>query len=266
MAHEELRERSLAVWSTGDYAPTSGQLAPASDALVETLGITAAHDVLDVAAGHGNAALAAARRGARVVATDFSPVMVEVGRQRTAAQGHDITWQLADAARLPLPDGAFDRVTSVFGAIFAVDQAEVAVEVVRVLRPGGQVGLTAWTPDGLTARTLAVARRFGPSRPADAPDPFRWGDPDHVAALFAPSGCTLTTRRRTLTMRYASWQEWREVSEAHGAAVVARQHMAADDYAAMSAEMEALTAEVARREGDGVALDLDYLEIVGTRV
>ena len=271
MAHEELRERSLRVWSTGDYAPTSAQLAPASVALVNALEIAAEHEVLDVAAGHGNCALAAARRGARATATDFSEAMVATGRQRTDAEGVPVDWRVADAADLPFPDAAFDRVTSTFGAIFAVDQVQVAAEIVRVLRPGGRAGITAWTPDGVMAR-MVKGRRAGPPPAADetdpaddAPDPFRWGDPDHVAALFAPTGARVATRPRILTFRYPTWDAWRHATAVHGLAVVARESMSPADYEQMMAETEADTAEIARADGDDeVVFDADYLEIVVT--
>jgi SAM-dependent methyltransferase len=264
--HDELAERSRAIWGTGDYAPTSRQLAPASHTLVETLDIAAEHRVLDIAAGHGNCAIAAARRGATVVASDFSPTMIAIGRTRCEEHGLPVTWEEADAAHLPFADASFDRVTSVFGAIFALAQERVAAEAVRVVRPGGRIGFTAWTPDGLTARVLAVARRYGPPRPPDAPDPFRWGDPDEVRVLFGPLDCEVETHRRTHTFRYGSWEQWKQESEAHGMAVVARQSMPAEAYAQMRREMQEATAEHDYGEGDAVTFDADYLEIVVTRL
>ena len=259
------RERSAAVWGTGDYEPTSRQLEPASEALVESLGISAGHDVLDVAAGHGNCALAAARRGARVTATDFSPAMLEAGRRRSQSAGVNVQWQEADAADLPFADGSFDRVTSVFGAIFALEQEQAAAEAVRVLRTGGRFGMTAWTPDGLTASTIAVGRRYGPPPPPGAPDPFRWGDPDEAAAIFAPFGCAVDVRRRTITFRYASWEDWAAATEGHGYAVVARQTMPAEAYAQMRDEMRAAVAAHNHAMDGGVAYDSDYVELLVTK-
>lgn len=262
--HEELKERSRAVWSTGDYEPTSRQLQPVSDALVEALGVgaTAGMRVLDVASGHGNCAVAAARLGATVIATDFSPKMIAAGSARTQREGLDIVWQEADAAALPFGDDSFDRVTSVFGAIFAPEQALVAAEVVRVVRPGGLVGLTSWTPDGLTGQVVSIAREFGPTPPPDAPDPFRWGLPDVVRALFDPLGCEVQTQRRSATFRYPSWADWRGAGEAHGMAVVARRTMAPQAYEEMRRKMQAVTAEHNYGEGQTVVFDSDYLEII----
>ena len=262
--HDDIKARSAAIWGTGDYGPASRQLEPAAVALVEALGIGPGMRVLDVASGHGNCAIAAARAGASVVASDFSPRMIEIGSARTAAAGLDIAWQEADAADLPFEDASFDCVTSTFGAIFAPEQEAVGTEAVRVVRPGGMIGLTAWTADGMTARTLAVAREYGPPRPGDAPDPFLWGMPEVVQALFEPLGCSVRTRRRALTFRYASWAQWRADSEAHGMAVVAKQSMPPADFDAMRDRMRDITAEYNYGEGDAVVFDADYLEIIVT--
>lgn len=262
---EELRARSLAVWNTGDYEPTSRQLEPASEWLVEALGVGPGQVVLDVAAGHGNCALAAARRGARVVATDFASSMVEAGRRRTEGRGIGITWQEADAADLPFDEATFDRVTSVFGAIFAPDQTAAAAEAVRVARPGGGVGLTAWTPDGYTSRLLHIARRYSPPVPSGAPDPLDWGRPEHVAELFEPTGSSVDIRRRSLTFRYPSWEAWRASMEAHGMGVLAKQTLPAARYEAMFEEIRALTEESSYGEDGAVAFDSDYLEILVTK-
>ncbi len=77
--------------------------------------------MLDVAAGNGNFAIAAARLGATVVATDLTPAMVELGKARSREQGMAIEWLEADAEGLPFPDARFDVVASVFGAMFAPD-------------------------------------------------------------------------------------------------------------------------------------------------
>jgi ubiquinone/menaquinone biosynthesis C-methylase UbiE len=221
--------------------------------------------VLDIAAGHGNCAIAAARRGASVLATDFSPYMIATGVERTRAAALDIEWQEADAADLPFEDESFDRVTSTFGAIFAPEQDRVAAEAVRVLRPGGQLGLTAWTPDSLIVKTIAIGREYVPPPPTDAPDPFRWGDPVHVEALFQPLGCEVQTHSRAVTFRYGSWEQWRTESNAHGMAVVMRDMMPAETFEEMRDRQQAATAEHNHADADAVAFDAAYLEIIVRR-
>jgi ubiquinone/menaquinone biosynthesis C-methylase UbiE len=258
---EAIRARSKVIWSTGDYAPTSRQLEPVSKVLVESLAIDRDHRVLDVAAGHGNCALAAARRGAEVMATDFSPVMIERGRARTAAPGLDVSWREADAAALPFEDGSFDRVTSVFGAIFAPEQPAVAAELARVTAPGGSVGLTAWTADGLIARMLRIPASLGPPPPEGVPDPMAWGDPAHVEGLFAGTGCELTVIPRTVTFTYPSWDDWRRDLEAHGMMVDLKRNTRADAYEHLLAEMRDFLAAHGHADQGPVAYDAEYLEI-----
>jgi ubiquinone/menaquinone biosynthesis C-methylase UbiE len=260
--HEEWKARSRAVWGTGDYSPASRQLEPAAVTLVESLEISGGMDVLDVAAGHGNCAIAAARQGANVLATDFSPHMIATGQERTQAAGLAIEWREADAADLPFDAASFDRVTSTFGAIFAPEQEQVAAEVIRVLRPGGRVGLTAWTPDSVIVEILMIGREYTPPPPADAPDPFRWGDPQQVAALFESQDCVVETRRRAVTFHYESWEQWSRDSNAHGMAVVMRDMMPPDAFQEMRARQQAATAEHNHADGDAVAFDAAYLEII----
>lgn len=257
----EVKARSKAVWSTGDYAPTARALEPVSVALVASLGIGPAHRVLDVAAGNGNCALAAARQGATVVASDFSPVMVARGRERTAASGLDVSWQEADAADLPFDDGSFDRVTSVFGAMFAPEQELTARELVRVVAPGGAAGLTTWMADGLFARLLHDLAP--PTEPTHdrPPDPMAWGDRAHVERLFSPTDGEVTVTRRQVTFAYPSWDAWRRDFEAHGMFVVMKETLPADTYEAFVVRAHDHFASVARPDGHGIAYDADYLEI-----
>lgn len=261
----ELKARSRAVWDTGDYGPTGRQLEPASERLVEALGIAPGQDVLDVAAGHGNCAVAAARRGATVTATDFAPGMVRIGLARTGQLGLPVTWREADAAVLPFADGSFDRVTSVFGAIFAPEQERVAAELARVTRAGGVVGLTAWPPDGYPARVIGAIREHGPPPPPGVPDPLDWGRPDRAIELLETAGCRVRVRRRTLTFRFPSWEAWQAGLEAHGMAVVARQNMAPDRYEALLADLRAVAEESNRGRDGAVACPAEYLEILATR-
>lgn len=263
---QEIKARAKAVWSTGDYTPTGHQLEPVSMALVESLEVSPEHRVLDVAAGHGNCALAAARRGAAdVVATDFSPTMIERGRERTDEAALDITWQEADAADLPFGDGAFDRVTSVFGAIFAPEHETVAEELVRVTAPGGALGMTAWPPDGFIAGLIGTSRPYGPEPPAGAPDPMAWGDPTHVEAQFAGLPCELTFTPRAVAFTYSSWDDWRRKIGAHGMLMVLEQSLPADRFEEMIAAMQAFTAEHSSITDDRISYDAEYLEILARR-
>lgn len=262
MADDSDLDTAGLIWEVGDYEPTSRALEPASRALVEAIGVDRGHRLLDVAAGHGNCAVAAARRGAHVVATDRSAAMIAAGRRRTQAAGLDVTWREADAQALPFDDAGFDRVTSVFGAIFAPDPRMVAQELVRVLRPGGVGAMTAWTRDGLLAELAALS---ADDADTDPPGWHRWGDADDVRALFAPLPCRVEIRRRTLTMEFETWAEWQHAHDVHGIAVVARQRMDPDAYEELQRSIRAVMARHNHGADGGLAYDHGYLEIIVVR-
>ena len=179
---EAIKERNRAIWGLGDYSALSEALRPAADAVADACAVSAGQEVLDVAAGDGNFAIACAREGASVVASDLSPGMVERGRARSDAEGYDIDWVEADAEDLPFEDGRFDCVGSVFGAMIAPRPRVVAEELFRVVRPGGTIGMTAWTKDGFTAEMFALGRSYAP--PSDSPLSDEWSIEENVRERF----------------------------------------------------------------------------------
>ena len=165
---DAIKERNRWMWGLGDYSALSEALRPAAEALADACAVSAGQEVLDVAAGDGNFAVACAREGASVVASDLSPGMVERGRARSEQDGFDIEWVEADVEDLPFEDGRFDCVGSVFGAMIAPRPRVVAEELFRVVRPGGTVGMTAWTPRGFSAELFKLGRSYAATigRPA----------------------------------------------------------------------------------------------------
>ena len=161
---EQAKQQARTGWGLGDYSWLSEQLRPAARALCDACAVSAGQEVLDVAAGDGNFALACAEEGASVVASDLSPVMVERGAARSAAEGFDVEWLEADAEDLPFEDGRFDCVGSVFGAMIAPRPRLAAEEMFRVARPGNTVGMTAWTPESRATELFRVARQLRRAR------------------------------------------------------------------------------------------------------
>ena len=202
-----IKQGSRWLWSQGDYPAIARLLlAPAVDLANRV--VSRGQRVLDVAAGDGNFALAAASRGAEVTATDFSPRMVELGRARSEAAGAAIAWQEADAEALPFPAGAFDVAASVFGAIFAPQPELVARELFRVVRPGGAVAMVNYA-GGYFQRLSDLLGGFSTSPAPRLPSPFLWGDEAAVRERFAPYAASVEFRRGRLPVAFDSLDDWR---------------------------------------------------------
>jgi len=230
-------------WALGDYhrfaKETVWQVGPV---LVEACGIAVGQRVLDVATGTGNTAIRAARAGAEVIASDLTPENFEAGRLEAAAQGVELEWVEADAEALPFPDGDFDVVTSSFGAIFAPNHQLVADEMLRVCRPGGTIGILAFTPEGLISDFFgALAPYMPPPTPGALPPPL-WGSEEHVRTLFGDRITSLEMTRGEYIERAETPHAYREFFKETFGPVVAT-------YAALADQPDRLE-----------ALDRDFLE------
>lgn len=212
--------------------------------------------VLDVGAGDGNVALAAARRGATVVATDLSPVQVERGRARCEAEGVFVEWQTADAEALPFRDAQFTRVLSAFGAVFAPDPEAVARELCRVCGPGGVVALTAWPPTGFMGEVTAVARNAAPPGVSFPDVELEWGVEEVARDRLSRHAADVTCEWRSL--------EWDPAVRAAAgasdcAAAYFREHLPAALELTVAAERESV---VRRFTTADRRIRADYLLIV----
>jgi SAM-dependent methyltransferase len=205
----EIKQRQRAMWSAGDYPDIAKTIQNVADAVVEAVGVQDGESLLDVATGSGNAAIAAARRGARVTGLDLTPELLEAAKARAASEGVEIAFLQGDAEALPFEDASFDRVTSVFGAMFAPDQERAAAELLRVCRPGGVVAVAAWTPEGMNGQLFATIGRHMPPPPEGFKPPILWGVEDAVRALFADAAeVTCERRPATDSARAESAEAW----------------------------------------------------------
>ena len=256
-----MKEMTKAIWSLGDYSPMAKLLEGAAREVVDACGITSGHHVLDVAAGTGNCAIAAARKGAHVVASDLTPALVEIGRARTDAEGLDVEWFDADVEDLPFEDDRFDVVTSVFGVIFAPRQGLAASEMLRVLHAGGSVGMANWTPESFSRRMNDVFSKYAPPAPVELPNPFEWGDEHAVQSLFG-SAVSIQLDRRALEFEFESFDAMRFTFESHGGAVMAKQMLPPDVYESSGREFEALVRELNEGTGSSILIRNEYLLVV----
>jgi ubiquinone/menaquinone biosynthesis C-methylase UbiE len=200
-ADRALKAEHAAMWASGNYSVfASDVIVELGPTLVKACGVGSGDHVLDVAAGTGNAAIPAALKGAKVVACDLTPELLEVGRARAAQRGVGIEWQQADAEALPYPDDDFDTVMSSVGVMFAPHHRESSRELIRVCRPGGTIGVISWTPDGLIGRLFSIMERYAPT-PADAQWPLLWGSEDHVRSLFGERVTDVAAHPRMLTIK-----------------------------------------------------------------
>ena len=180
-----LKTRQQAAWSSGDYAVVGTTLQIVGEELCEALDLRAGQNVLDVAAGNGNATLAAARRWCDVISTDYVPALLERGRARAEAEGLTVEFREADAEALPFADASFDVVVSTFGVMFTPNQDQAAAELLRVCRPGGKIGLANWTPDGFIGQLFKTLGKHMPP-PAGVKSPALWGTRARIDEMFGP--------------------------------------------------------------------------------
>jgi ubiquinone/menaquinone biosynthesis C-methylase UbiE len=260
-----LKARQQAAWSSGDYAVIGTTLQIVGEELCEALDVRSGQKVLDVAAGNGNASLAAARRWCDVVATDYVPALLERARERAIAERLDIEVREADAEALPFPDGSFDVVVSVFGVMFAPDQDRAAAEMTRVCKRGGRIGLANWTPDGFIGQLFKTIGKHVPPAPG-AKSPALWGTRARIAELFDPRATSVQSALRNFVFRYRTPAHWLEVFKTYYGPVL--KTFAALEPAAQAALEHDLMALIDRfnRSRDGsMVVPSEYLEIEITR-
>ena len=192
-----VKTRQQQTWASGDFAVIASRIVLVSELLADNADLRAGWRVLDVACGNGNATLAAARSGTSVVGVDYVPELLEGGRARAVAEGLDVEMQFGDAEALPFADASFDAALSVFGAMFAPDHRRAAAEILRVVRPGGTVGLASWTPDGFIGQMFGVTTSHVPG-PAGVQSPLLWGTEQHIAEIFGDPPPTTSGRSSAL--------------------------------------------------------------------
>ena len=257
-----VKSRQQAAWSTGNYAVVGTTLQIVGENLCEALDLRSGTHVLDVAAGNGNATLAAARRWCDVISTDYVSSLLDSGRARSVAEGHNVHFQEADAENLPFANASFDTVMSTFGVMFTPNQDQAANELARVCKPGGKIGLANWTPESFIGQLFKTIGRYIPPAPG-VKSPALWGTQARLEELFGKNAHEIRAVSREFVFRYRSAAHWIEVFRTYYGPMN-------KTFAALDAEKQArftddlLTLMQTRnRSGDRtLVLPSEYLEVV----
>jgi ubiquinone/menaquinone biosynthesis C-methylase UbiE len=261
---EAIKQKQQATWASGDYAVIGTTLQIVGESLCEAVDAPAGSLVLDVAAGNGNASLAAARRGCDVTATDYVDELLEGARRRAAAEGLPLKTRIADAEDLPFDDGSFDAVLSTFGVMFTPNPERAAGELLRVCKPGGRIGLANWAPSGFIGGMFKIIGAHVPP-PAGVPSPMLWGTEERLNDLFAAQAkVDIVTRQ--FVFRYRSAEDFFDTFITYYGPTV--RAWAALDEAGRTSLREQLVAHAAganRRTDGALAVPSDYVEVVVTK-
>ncbi|MES2973669.1 MAG: methyltransferase domain-containing protein [Pseudomonadota bacterium] len=261
-----IKLRQKASWASGDYAVVGTTLQIVGETLCEAADLRAGQRVLDVAAGNGNATLAAARRWCEVTSTDYVPALLERGRERAAAERlHGIEFCEADAEALPFDDHSFDAVLSTFGCMFAPNPVRVTWELLRVCKPGGSIAMANWTPDGFIGQVFKTIGKHVPP-PAGVTSPALWGTRGRIADLFGAASTAINTETRQFVFRYRSPEHMLEVFRGYYGPIL-KAFAALDERGqrALAQDLAALMNKFNRAKSGGLVIPSDYLEIVITR-
>jgi len=261
---DAIKQRQQATWTSGDYAIIGTTLQIVGETLAEAVDLRAGERVLDAAAGNGNASLAAARRHAHVVSTDYVPHLLGKAAERARAEGLYIEFQIADAEDLPFEKNAFDVVLSTFGAMFAPDHGRIAREFLRVARNGGRIGMTNWTPEGFIGQLFKVIGSHVPP-PAGVQSPALWGSEPHIVELFGPQAKDIACVHRTFNFRYRSPAHWLEIfRNYYGPVLKAYAALGPDQQAKLTDDITALLERLNVGGPNSLVVPGEYLEIVIT--
>ena len=264
---EALRGRVRATWTAGDFGRIAVGFERGAAEFIARLELKPGERVLDVACGTGNLALPAARGGARVTAIDIAPALVAQLAARAVAEGLAVDAREGDAEALPLADGSFDTVVTMFGAMFAAHPDSATAELVRVTRAGGRIAMANWTPDGFIGRMLKVVVGYVPP-PSGVPSVLLWGDPRVVQERLGAGVTGLRFDRRTMVLAYPFGPEktvelfrtW------YGPTVRAFGALDEERQRALSADLVSLWTEHNTAGPDATRVESEFLEVVGSRV
>ena len=263
---EAIKQVQRQIWGAGDFARVATLTTIVGEELCEAVDVVPDESVLDVACGTGNGALAAARRtGGEVVGVDYVPELLAHGRLRAESERLPVEWIEGDAEDLPVEDGSFDSVISIFGTMFAPDQERAAAELLRATRPGGRIGMANWTPQGLVGQAQVTLTKHAPPPPGVKP-PFIWGTEEGLRELFGDGISELNVTKRDFNFRFRSVEHWLEFFRANfGPVKMAFERLDEDGQEALETEAESVLERFNRAGDRAFVAPAEYLEVVARR-
>ncbi len=262
---DAIKQRQQATWASGDFAIIGVTLQIVGEALAEAADVRADERVIDVAAGNGNATLAAAHRFAQVTSTDYVAALLEKGRARASAEGLTVEFREADAENLPFPDNSFDVALSTFGVMFTPDQQRAADELMRVVRGGGRIGLANWTPEGFIGKLFKAVGAHVPPPPG-LQSPALWGTEERLRELFGDRTAGMQVHRKFFTFRYASPEHWLQVfRDFYGPTHRAFAALDAAGQQALAKDLQGLLQSFNTAGPASLVVPAEYLEVVITK-
>jgi ubiquinone/menaquinone biosynthesis C-methylase UbiE len=263
--HRSLKERQRRAWASGDYAAFGSGMMVISELLCEAVDLRPGEQVLDVATGGGNTALAAARRSTDVTGVDYVAELLERGRERAVVEGLSVEFVEGDAESLPFPDASFDAVLSTFGVMFAPDQQAAAAEMLRVCQPSGRIGVASWTPEGFSGKLPELFGRYLPP-PAGVDSPMLWGTEDRLRELLGHGTTGMEDTRRNFVFRYRSVERYIEALRTQlGPTRSAFEALGQEDRRSLESEIEELVRRFNVSGDETMIVPAEYLEVVAVR-
>ena len=262
LTFEALKQKQQGAWASGDYAVVGTTLQIVGEQLCETIDLSSDSKVLDIAAGNGNATLAAARRFCDVTSTDYVPALLDKARLRADADGLAVNFQTADAENLPFEENSFDVVMSTFGVMFTPDQAKAASEMMRFVRPGGSIALANWTPESFIGRIFKTLGKYLPP-PRGVSSPALWGTQARLTEVYGDTASDIALHPRSFVFRYRSPDHFMDIFQTYyGPIHKAFLALDEDGQASLDADLRALIAEMNTATDGTMAVPAAYVDAV----
>jgi SAM-dependent methyltransferase len=263
---DDFKQRTRAIWASGHWDEIATLIEEVGPRLIDHVGLEEGMEVLDVGTGSGGTvAIPAAQRGATVTGLDLTPELFDDARRRAAEAGVQVDWIEGDAEALPLQDASFDRVFSTFGHMFAPRHAEAGAELARVCRPGGMIGTTTWTPEGVIGAMFKTVGSHMPPPPDFAQPPILWGTEEHAREMLEPHGVELEFERQTVAFQYPDGESYVDFYADKFGPVVTAKKVLGDDWPVLRKELLDLYDEWNQADDGSMHLEAEYLLTVGRK-